>query len=90
MEKDFNLIEKNNLDEETNNLKDENSKYMESHPELKDLLNDFISSILLHTPVITINIKQIKVVFIQEKNDRIFKEDIFKYANEYFSYFKKK
>ncbi|SBT80843.1 conserved Plasmodium protein, unknown function [Plasmodium malariae] len=67
MEKDFNLIEKNNLDEETNNLKDENSKYMESHPELKDLLNDFISSILLHTP-----------------------EDIFKYANEYFSYFKKK
>ncbi|ETW31618.1 hypothetical protein PFFCH_00949 [Plasmodium falciparum FCH/4] len=26
-------------------------KYMESHPELKDLLNDFISSILLHTPV---------------------------------------
>ncbi|GAW83537.1 conserved Plasmodium protein, unknown function [Plasmodium gonderi] len=66
-EKDLNLIEKNNLDEETNNLKSENSKYMENHPELKDLLNDFMSSVLLHTP-----------------------EDIFKYANEYFSYFKKK
>ncbi|SBT82491.1 conserved Plasmodium protein, unknown function [Plasmodium ovale] len=67
MEKNFNLIEKDNLDEETNNLKKENSKYMENHPEIKDLLNDFISSILLHTP-----------------------EDIFQYANEYFSYFKQK
>ncbi|CRG97724.1 conserved Plasmodium protein, unknown function [Plasmodium gallinaceum] len=66
MEKDFNLIEKNNLNEEINNLKNENIKYMETHQELKDLLNDFISSILLHTP-----------------------DDIFKYANEYFSYFKK-
>ncbi|CAG9472225.1 conserved Plasmodium protein, unknown function [Plasmodium vivax] len=65
--KDLNLIEKDNLDVETNNLKSENAKYMETHPELRDLLNDFISSVLLHTP-----------------------EDIFKYANEYFSYFKKK
>ncbi|ETW41804.1 hypothetical protein PFNF135_03956 [Plasmodium falciparum NF135/5.C10] len=80
MEDSFNLIDKNNLDEETiileyffikllfqTNIKNENMKYMESHPELKDLLNDFISSILLHTP-----------------------DDIFKYANEYFSNFKKK
>ncbi|SOV79240.1 conserved Plasmodium protein, unknown function [Plasmodium sp. gorilla clade G3] len=67
MEDSFNLIDKNNLDEETTNIKNENIKYMESHPELKDLLNDFISSILLHTP-----------------------DDIFKYANEYFSKFKKK
>ncbi|CAA9990947.1 conserved Plasmodium protein, unknown function [Plasmodium knowlesi strain H] len=66
-EKDLNLIDKDNLDVETGNLKSENAKYMETHPELRDLLNDFISSVLLHTP-----------------------EDIFKYANEYFSYFKKK
>ncbi|CRH02584.1 conserved Plasmodium protein, unknown function [Plasmodium relictum] len=66
MENDFNLIEKDNLNEEKNTLKNENIKYMETHQELKDLLNDFISSILLHTP-----------------------DDIFKYANEYFSYFKK-
>ncbi|CDU20683.1 conserved Plasmodium protein, unknown function [Plasmodium yoelii] len=65
MENNFNLIEKDNLDEEMNNLKNENYKYMEDHPEIKNLLNDFISSILLHAP-----------------------EDIFQYANEYFSYFK--
>ncbi|KJP87189.1 hypothetical protein AK88_03105 [Plasmodium fragile] len=66
-EKDLNLIEKDKLDVETDKLKNENAKYMETHPELRDLLNDFISSALLHTP-----------------------DDIFKYANEYFSYFKKK
>ncbi|CXJ19736.1 conserved Plasmodium protein, unknown function [Plasmodium berghei] len=65
MENNFNLIEKDNLDKEMNNLKNENYKYMEDHPEIKNLLNDFISSILLHAP-----------------------EDIFQYANEYFSYFK--
>ncbi|SCM25076.1 conserved Plasmodium protein, unknown function [Plasmodium chabaudi chabaudi] len=65
MENNFDLIEKDNLDKEMNNLKNENYKYMEDHPEIKNLLNDFISSILLHAP-----------------------EDIFQYANEYFSYFK--
>ncbi|VWU49399.1 conserved protein, unknown function [Hepatocystis sp. ex Piliocolobus tephrosceles] len=65
MEKELNFIDKANLDEETNILKNENCKYMETHPEIKDLLNDFISSVLLHTP-----------------------DDIFQYANEYFSYFK--
>ncbi|EUD69014.1 hypothetical protein C922_00705 [Plasmodium inui San Antonio 1] len=49
-EKDLNLIEKDNLDVVTDNLKSENAKYMETHPELRDLLNDFISSVLLHTP----------------------------------------
>ncbi|KEG04112.1 hypothetical protein YYE_01015 [Plasmodium vinckei vinckei] len=52
MESNFDLIEKDNLDKEMNNLKNENYKYMEDHPEIKSLLNDFISSILLHAPVI--------------------------------------
>lgn len=31
---------------------------MEDHPEIKNLLNDFISSILLHAPVIHKNTKK--------------------------------
>ncbi|SCM26503.1 conserved Plasmodium protein, unknown function [Plasmodium berghei] len=58
MENNFNLIEKDNLDKEMNNLKNENYKYMEDHPEIKNLLNDFISSILLHAPVIHKNTKK--------------------------------
>lgn len=61
------LIEKEGLRKETNNLENENKQYLENHPEIKDILNDFISSILLHTP-----------------------NDIFLYAREYFSNFKKK
>ena len=30
------------------------SEYIESHPEIREVMNDFISSVLLHKPVRTI------------------------------------
>lgn len=67
MEEKFNFIEKEDLRKQVNDLEDKNKQYLENHPEVKEILNDFISSVLLHTP-----------------------KDIFVFAQEYFSHFKKK
>lgn len=48
MMKDPEEQEKLELREE--DLREEHNKYLEKHPELRQLLNDFMSSVLLHRP----------------------------------------
>jgi len=52
-------------------LIDSHKHYIQSHPEIREVLNDFLSSILLHKPVV------ITVL-------NFFQNDVFVFAKEYF------
>lgn len=40
------------------------SNYQQEHPEIREVLNDFVSSVLLHKPVSHLMIKCIRMIFL--------------------------